>query len=448
MKQRSSCRLQLQASSDGHFLQHADGAPFFYLADTAWMLVNKLTEAEARQLFADRAAKGFTVIQAVVFRDLFEVNCPNVHGVRPFASEADLYAAKLNPEWLELIVRITQVAAEYGLVMAWLPTWGDKWNEHSNSAGPVIMDECSAEVYGRDLSDALGGCDNVIWVVGGDSSIRTQAHADIIHAMARGLRTGASRDRLITFHPCGGESSAIFHGATWLDINTMQSGHDQLNTPNYRWIEDFYGTRPVKPCLDIESNYERMPVGCGCQSAIAPEHRAFFDDYDVRRSFYRSVLAGAAGFAYGCDPIRQIYRPGDRCHAWDGKGIATWNEALASPGSSQLQLLKRLLLERSYFTRIPARELLREPAAGTGDPVSHVAIARCSAGNYIMVYVPIRQMLTIDTSVLPAKRLRISIYDPESGVCRQTLENDNERVFRYIPSRRLDTLLVIDAVAS
>jgi hypothetical protein len=112
--------MHLQVSPNGRFLQYADGTPFFYLADTAWMLTNKLTEEEARRLFADRSAKGFTVIQALIFRDLFVPNTPNVHGVRPFANEADMYAAKLNPKWLDGVVRITKMAAEHGLVMAWL----------------------------------------------------------------------------------------------------------------------------------------------------------------------------------------------------------------------------------------------------------------------------------------------------------------------------------------
>ncbi len=439
--------MRLRVSPDGHFLQHADGTPFFYLADTAWMLANKLTEAEARRLFEDRAAKGFTAIQAVVFRDMFEVNTPNVYGVRPFAGEAELHAVEINPRWIEYVVRLTNVAAEYGLVMAWLPTWGDKWNEHSNSAGPVVMDERSGEAYCHDLSDALGECENVIWILGGDSPIRTQAHADIVRAMAHGIRAGASGDRLISYHPSGGSSSAIFHAEAWLDINAVQSGHARLNVPNYRSIETFYHTSPPKPCLDFEPNYEGMPVGFGRQNGIEPEQRAFFDDYDVRRSLYRSVLAGAAGFTYGCDPVRQIYRPGDRCHAWDGRCIETWSEALDAPGSSQLQLLKQRLLERSYFSRLPAQELLLEPKSdGADHPVAHAAVARCSEGGYIMVYVPIRQMLTIDTSVLAARRLRVSVYGPEACVCRRSWEMDNEGVFRYIPPRRLDTFITIDAV--
>lgn len=440
--------MRLQVSPDGHFLQHADGTAFFYLADTAWMLVNKLTEADARRLFADRSAKGFTAIQAVVFRDMFESNAPNPHGVRPFVDQAALHAVKMNPRWIDSVVRMTQVAAEYGLVMAWLPTWGDKWNEHSNSAGPVVMDKRSGEAYCRDLSDALGECDNVIWILGGDSPVRTQTHADIVRAMAHGLQSGASRDRLISFHPAGGASSAIFHSEAWLSFHGLQSGHGRLNAPNYRVIDQLYRTMPAKPCMDIEPNYEMMPVGIRAQNGIEPGQRAVFDDYDVRRSLYRSVLAGAAGFTYGCEAIRQIYRAGDRSHAWDGGGISTWTEGLAAPGSGQLQLLKKLLLERSYFTRVPAQELLLTGAGSDrADPIAYTAVARCSAGHYAMVYVPIRQEIAIDTSGLPARRLRVSVYDPESCVCCRSWEIENTGVFRHIPARRADTFITVDSVA-
>ena len=437
--------MQLKVSPDGHFFQHADGSPFFYLADTAWMLPNKLTEAEARTLFADRSAKGFTVVQALVFRDLFEPNTAKVDGVRPFASDADMHAAKLNPEWIEYIVRLTKAAAEYDLVMGWLPTWGDKWNEHSNSAGPVIMDIASAREYCRVLSDALGECENVIWILGGDSPITTQAHANIVRAMAEGILAGVSADRLISYHPSGGATSAIFHSEPWLAFNAQQSGHARLNIPNYETITEFYNTRPAKPCIDMEPNYEGMPVGFGRQWDVEPGKRAYFNDYDVRRSYYRSILAGAAGFTYGCESIRQVYRVGDRCHCWDGKGIPTWEEGLSAPGSSQLRLLKELLLERSYFTRVPAQELLLESAGD--NPLAHTSAARCREGTYILVYTPLRQMLTLDTSGLPSSRLRVSIHDPEACTCRRSWECENEGQLPCIPARQLDTLIVIDAVA-
>ena len=236
--------MHLRVSDNRHFLQHHDGSPFFYLADTAWMLFNKLTDDDARLLFKDRADKGFTVVQAVVFRDLFEPNTPNVAGDRPFLTEEKMRAVEMNPAWLERVVHLTRLAAEYGLVMGLLPTWGDKWNEHSNSAGPVIMDASSGHRYCRRLSDALGECRNVIWILGGDSPLQSRDHVATVRAMAEGLRAGASGDRLITFHPPGGGSSASLHSEPWLDFHALQTSHNKPNMPNYAFVERLFGLQP------------------------------------------------------------------------------------------------------------------------------------------------------------------------------------------------------------
>jgi hypothetical protein len=90
--------------------------------DTVWMLFNKLKVEEARELFADRCGKGFTVVQSVVFRDLFEPNTPNAYGERPFADEKDMHEVRMNPRWIAHVRRITSTAAEYGLIMGILPT--------------------------------------------------------------------------------------------------------------------------------------------------------------------------------------------------------------------------------------------------------------------------------------------------------------------------------------
>lgn len=454
--------MQIQVHPDGHYFQQGGGEPFFYLADTAWMLFNKLTETEARRLFADRSAKGFTAVQAVVFRDLFEPNSPNVAGLRPFASEGDLRAARLNPKWIEWVVHLVGVAGEYGLVMALLPTWGDKWNAHSNSAGPVVMNADSGHAYCRGLSDALGECANVIWILGGDSPVRTQRDADVVRAMGQGLRAGASGDRLISFHPTGRATSEIFHSEGWLDFNALQTGHARPNLPNHHHIERLYHACPTKPCLDMECNYEMMPAGFIRNQGLQPELSGAYSAYDVRKAYYRSVLAGGAGFAYGCEPIRQVYRKGDRVHAWSGEGMCTWDEALSAPGSSQLRLLKDVLGERSYFTREPAQQLLRS-IRGVGewadhtdvgltfarqentDPVARIAVARCREGRYILVYLPVRQILQVDTSDLAGDRLDVTVYNPETREVAARLDSANSGTFHYLPERDLDSFLVIDA---
>lgn len=454
------------------------GSPFFYLADTAWLLFNKLTEDDARKLFVDRSSKGFTVVQACVFRDLFKPNTANVAGVKPFASDDDMRAVRLNPDWVAHVVRVTKIAAEYGLTMGLLPTWGDKWNEHSNSAGPVIMDRASAREYCCGLSDALGECENVIWILGGDSPVRTQAEADTIRAMADGIRSGRSADHLISFHPEGQSSSAIFHSEPWLDFNAIQSSHFKPNFPNYLHIERLHAERPTKPVIDLEANYERIPMFLTAWHGLQPKMDVVFSAYDVRKAYYRSVLAGAAGHTYGCEPIRQVHRKGDKVHGAEGESMMTWDVALGEPGSGQLKLLKDTLLSRSYFTRTPAQELLRsytqQPAwadpMGVGipfaaqentDPVSHIRVARCTNGSYLYVYMPVRQLLYLDVSGLASKHLRLTAHDPASGDVVDTFDFDMPRVedtgatyatrvedgmLFYVPRTDLDSFIIIDAI--
>src|SRR5512137_2112125 len=59
---------QLSVSANHRFLQRADGAPFFWLADTGWLLLARLDRAEAQRYLDDRRAKQFNVIQVMVLR--------------------------------------------------------------------------------------------------------------------------------------------------------------------------------------------------------------------------------------------------------------------------------------------------------------------------------------------------------------------------------------------
>ena len=53
-------------SENGRYLVHADGKPFFWLGDTAWLLSQMTTREDADLYLKTRAQQGFTVIQAAV----------------------------------------------------------------------------------------------------------------------------------------------------------------------------------------------------------------------------------------------------------------------------------------------------------------------------------------------------------------------------------------------
>ena len=70
--------------SDNHrYLIDQYGEPFFYLGDTAWELFHRLTREEADLYLRNRAAKRFTVIQAVILAEFAGLVEPNKYGALP-----------------------------------------------------------------------------------------------------------------------------------------------------------------------------------------------------------------------------------------------------------------------------------------------------------------------------------------------------------------------------
>src|SRR5213592_5002138 len=67
---RSVKNVKLRVSPNGRYFVDQGGKPFFYLGDTCWFLFQRPNREEVDEYLRDRAAKGFTVIQAYVLRGL------------------------------------------------------------------------------------------------------------------------------------------------------------------------------------------------------------------------------------------------------------------------------------------------------------------------------------------------------------------------------------------
>ncbi|MBM4414003.1 MAG: DUF4038 domain-containing protein, partial [Chloroflexi bacterium] len=188
----------VQVSANQRFLRTDTGEPFFYLADTAWELFHRLTYDQASYYLADRAEKGFTVIQAVVLAELDGLRTPNAHGDVPFD---DLAQCTPNAGYFAHVDAVIAKANQLGVYMALLPTWGDKWNKKWGE-GPEIFTPENAFGYGQWLGQRYRDAD-IIWVLGGDRPIETPRHQAIVEAMAAGVRDGDGGRHLCTFHPQG-----------------------------------------------------------------------------------------------------------------------------------------------------------------------------------------------------------------------------------------------------
>ena len=423
----------LRVSDNSRYLVRADGTPFFYLGDTAWELFHRLNREEADRYLIDRAAKGFTVIQAVVLSGDVGLTVPNAYGHLPLA---DSDPAKPLDPYFRHVDYIVDKAASLGLVIGMLPTWGRHWS--STNPADVIFSEQNARSFGNYLGRRYRD-KPIIWILGGDQNIRTETERRTIEAMAAGLREGDGGAHLITFHPRGpGLSSDYFHQAAWLDFNMYQSSHAAHDHDNGLYAEHDYNLSPPKPTLDGEPRYENIQVGFYFDGFNRLDR---FDDYDVRQAAYWSVLAGACGHTYGHNSIWQMYAPGHRPIIG---AIVPWYEALNHQGAFQMGHLRKLFEARPFHQLMPDQAMI---LGGPGEGGAKIRAASAADGSFALIYSPMGERFTVDKSRIKAQRIREVWFDPRYGVSYAIHTGDTHGIQTYTPptgGRGQDWILILE----
>lgn len=394
---------QLRVSDNGRFLVTADGRPFFWLGDTAWELFHRLTREEAEKYLKDRAAKGFTVIQAVVLAELDGLRDPNAYGEVPLEADDPTKPREAYFQHVDFVIR---KAAELGLYIGLLPTWGDKVYRDRWGVGPEIFNVTNARTYGKWIGRRYRDDRNIIWILGGDRNPRDNNDVAIWRSMAEGIAEGVGgHDRaLMTFHPQpngleDGGSAKWFHADEWLDFNMFQTGHCRENNVWER-IAVAYNRNPVKPVIDGETLYEDHPV-CFNASDLGTSSA-----YDVRRHAWFDVFAGAFGHTYGCHDIWQMYAP----HRTPvNSPHYPWYVALDLPGAGQLKYLRQLIESRPMLVRVPDPELVVE-RYGASD---HVEATR--GYDYAFVYSAQGKKFTVRLERIAGKEFIARWYNPRNG---------------------------------
>ncbi len=432
--------VALRVSDNHRFLVHADGRPFFWLADTAWELFHRLDREEAAHYLEDRARKGFTVIQAVALAEPDGLNTPNAYGHTPLA---DNDPARPNETYWAHVDHIIGKANALGLVVALLPTWGDKWNK-KQGAGPEIFTPANAEAYGEWLGARYRDA-ALVWVLGGDRPVETDTHREIIRRMAAGLHRGDAGTHLRTFHTqgaCG--SSRYFHDEPWLDFNLRQNGHSVHYAGRYELTRADYDLTPAKPVIDGEPVYEDIGIDFNAEKF----GRA--TSLDVRRALYWNLFSGACGHTYGHNSVWQMWAPG-RAPILDP--LQSWRDALDCPGASQMIHARRLLESRPFLTRIPDQSLIPSQPAPAVTPEGDrmfFAATRDVEGTYALIYAPATIEFFVNTDVLPGARLRGWWFNPRDGSSVQIEEWENGHRRTFTPpaaGESADWVLAIDDTA-
>jgi len=389
--------MRLQVSPNGRYFVDQGGKPWFYLGDTAWLMFQRLDDAETEEYLQDRAGKGFTVIQAYVIRGLglqHPDGPTNLLGEVPFL---DRNPSRPNEAFFRKVDRVVRRANELGLVMGLVVAKSWHVNEHPER----VFDANNARGFGEFLGARYKDRD-VLWYVGGDSA--PGSDAEVWVAMARGLKEGSQGQHLVSYHGHGHTSSSYwFHEADWLDFNSIQSGH-RWATDTAAFITHDYELRPPKPTVDMEPPYENHPTG--------PETPRI-DSHQVRKGAYSAMLAGAAGHGYGALDLFRLYKDDDGPFPRDG--FLPWRQAIAYQGSRQVGLMRRLFELRPWYQLIPDQSVI---ASGQGEGEGRVQAAGVEDGGFLIAYLPQSSPVGIHMDRISGENVQARWYDPRVGTWR------------------------------
>jgi hypothetical protein len=436
------CSAQLQplrVSDNRHFLVTKDGKPFFWLGDTGWELFHRLNRNDAETYFKKRAAQGFTVIQAVVLAELNGLHVPNANGDLPLINDDP---AKPREAYFKYVDSLIDLAGKYNLYIALLPTWGDKLFKNKWGLGPEIFNPDNAYVYGKWIGTRYKDRSNIIWVIGGDRSPRDNSQdLAVWRALAKGITESVGADNaLMTFHPQPdgtSSSSQWFQQDDWLDVNMLQTGHCR-DSPVWEMIAADYHKTPTKPVVNGENIYEEMPI------CFNPKELGYASAYDVRKSAYLSVFAGALGHTYGCGPVIWFSEKKDNLFA----AFHTWREALDLSGANEMKFLRALIEARPMLELRPDQDLL----ADQGDCASE-RVQACRGNDYIFIYSAYGKEIKIKTGQIRWPKIRASWYDPRTGRTSFIGSFDSQTGLSFlpplpvaspVPTQKEDWVLILD----
>ena len=392
---------RIRVAKVGTHLEHTDGTPFFFLADTCWTGPALSAEKDWDRYLADRKKKGFTAVQ-------FNIVSP--WRTAPVDAEGNISftirdgkLSLVEAFYMRLDARLKAIN-DAGLlavpVLAWANKKGDPGKELTEDQ---VIDLCKLQVERYPTA-------HVLWVLGGDNAYTTDAER--WKKIGRAV-FGDNPTNPVTTHPTGENFPwDSWKAEKWLTVLGYQSGHGDSDQ-SIKWMTQGpvvkYGKQKAftRPVINLEPPYEAHKG----YSKKLPH-----SELSVRRATYWSLLsAPVAGVTYGGHGVWSWHtKPGEEPTDHRGTGVAkVWSEAIHLPAAGQMKHV-RDLFESAEWTKLrPAPSLLSEQP-GDNDPAKFIAAAATPDETIMVFYTPVGGTLPVK----PFVQKRIAVIEwvnPRTG---------------------------------
>jgi hypothetical protein len=393
----------VRVASSGYTLEHDDGTPFFWVADTAWNGALLSTPKDWDFYLQTRVQQKFNAVKWVATQWRASPT-GDLKGEMAFTGKEKI---SVNPEFFRRLDEKADAVTKAGLLNVPVLLWAIGGHSAEHNPGAFLPEE-QAILLARYMV-ARWQAHPVVWILGGDGHyfgsegekwrrIGRAVFDDITHAP-------------VIMHPQGRHwVQREFKDEKWTGIIGYQSGHGDSDE-SLKWltsgpITQDWEKEPRHPIINLEPPYE---------GHLAYNSKQPLSADLVRRTLYWSLLnTPTAGVSYG----------GHGVWGWDdgtkpptdhsGTGVPQpWQKALFLPGAQQMTNLV------TFFSMIEWNQLRPRPDAivnnpGNTKPSKYIAAARSVKGDLTLVYVPEDRTIEIFLASLPPSP-EVKWFNPRTG---------------------------------
>ncbi len=301
--------------------------------DTAWELPMLATFEEIETYFNHLEEFGFTGTW-VSFFDLLQAN------INQRSPEGDLAATidgsgffVLNPNYLNRVERILDMAYERDLTVSIVPIWAAVYvNGRGNqcnapNSGPLF--DWNAYGLGRQLAERFGGHPAVgHWIMGGDNYCGYE-NVEIWRQLSYGLADYGAHQPTTYHSPAIQNRQKDNLWESWLDFAAPQTGHCQNHEDTKAQLKQVVQATD-KPVLAGELRYEGIQPAWNC-----PQHGPGrpVTAQDVENDVRHALASGVSGILFGHN---ERWQWGLGLHGSHGGGGGTALASLGSPGEQRM----------------------------------------------------------------------------------------------------------------
>lgn len=362
----------LRVSSNGRYLEHADGTPFLWMGDTVWFGLTRATDAEWRDYLALRSNGRFSVAQVSVLGTWPKLLPPSVAIPQPF----DKNGTPDPDHWDRVDARVRE-ANERGLAVLMI---GFARPPLKSDLEHVAKPEYARYVAGRFFGDHVMFSPNF-----------DQAYEPLFDRVAENLRAHTAI-HLITQHPNTKDGqNDLYVPKAYLSFSGLQSGHHEgklevAYTAAREWPLRLRSLSPVRPVVNIEAMYD------GRGNDAGPAWR----EEDARKLGWISWLSGALGYTYGAgETARKV--PKSAGGMWgfnqDPEAWDYWRKVARWPSGGQMSMMRDFFAGLEWWRLEPASGELRN---GSGRAQDRPVLAVADDRSFAVGYLPVPGTLSVD----------------------------------------------------